>query len=87
MRVGVLLVAVGLVGAGCGSAEEPRACDSWTFTAALPLGTGCPSPVELGRNCPQYCYNSITGPAGTDCKCVGSEGSLAVTCNVTRCWL
>jgi hypothetical protein len=86
MRVGVLLVVVGVAGAGCGS-EEPRACDSSTFTRNLPMGEACPSAVELGRNCPELCYSSITGPSGTDCKCIGGEGSLVITCNVTWCAL
>lgn len=62
MRVGVLLVVVGLVGA-CGGTPSDL-CGRLQRTQRSLDSQRCPSADELRTNCPKYCE-----PGGTNCAC------------------
>jgi hypothetical protein len=85
MRVGVLLLVLGVVGACDLKDYGPTRCYRWPGANALPHGAPCPSEVELRENCPKLCDD----PTATDCTCQSADASLAfaatVVCITTMC--
>jgi hypothetical protein len=80
MRVGVLLVVVGVVGGGCG--DRGSSCN-YLPASIGPVGA-CPSEDELARNCTGHCVHTWNAQPtqSINCKC---SPDRVITCQFLSC--